>query len=238
MKNAIVVGASSGIGRELPRVLGANGYAVGLAARRVDLLEELAKELPDGSRIQAMDLADPDAAMTDLRRLIASFGDVELFVLNAGVGFPNWDLDWQPERDTIGVNVTGFAATANVAVEHLFKRGGGSLVGISSIAALRGHGEAPAYNASKAFMSNYLTGLRHKFARQKLPITVTDVQPGFVDTAMLKAEGPFWVASPEKAARQIYRAIVRRKKHVYITRRWRLIAWLIKILPDWIAHKI
>ena len=136
------------------------------------------------------------------------------------------------------MNVTVFAATANVAVRHLVAWGGGSLVGISSIAALRGHGEAPSYKASKAFMSNYMTGLRHKFARQNLPIAVTDVQPGFVDTAMLKADDPFWVASPEKAARQIYTAMVRRRKHVYVSRRWRLIAWLIKLLPDWIAHKL
>jgi short-subunit dehydrogenase len=238
MKNAIVVGASSGIGRELARVLAANGYSVGLAARRVDLLRELAKELSTPSRIQEMDVADTQNAMAGLERLIDEMGDVDLFVLNAGVGFPNWDLDWQPERETIAVNVTGFAATANVAVRHLMKRGRGHLVGISSIAALAGHGESPAYPASKAFMSNYMSGLRHKFARQGSPITVTDVLPGFVDTAMLKADDPFWVATPEKAARQIYSAIVGRKKRVYITRRWRMVAWLIRLLPDWIAHKL
>ena len=238
MKNAIVGGASSGVDKELARVLAAEGYTVGMAARRVDLLKELTTELPAESRIEAMDVADSDAAMVDLQCLIAEMGDVELFVLNAGVDFSNWKLDWEPERDTIDVNVAAFAATANVAVQHIVARGGGSLVGISSIAALHGYGEAPAYNASKAFMSNYMGGLRHKFARQNLPITVTDAQPGFVDTAMLKADDPFWVASPEKAVQQIYNAIVRRRKHVYISRRWRLIAWVIKLLPDWIAHKI
>jgi short-subunit dehydrogenase len=54
---------------------------------------------------------------------------------------------------------------------------------------------------------------------------------------MAKSERKFWVASPEKAAKQIFKAIRKGKKHVYVTRRWRLIAWLIKILPDWLAHK-
>ena len=87
-------------------------------------------------------------------------------------------------------------------------------------------------------MSNYLQGLRHKFAKLRLPISVTDVQPGFVDTAMAKADHKFWVASPEKAAQQIFEAIRKRKKHVYVTKRWRIIAWLIKILPDWLIHKV
>lgn len=86
-------------------------------------------------------------------------------------------------------------------------------------------------------MSNYLQGLRHKFDKLRLPIVVTDVQPGFVDTAMAKAERRFWVASPERAARQIFTAIRKRKKHVYVSKRWRMIAWLIKVLPDWLAHK-
>lgn len=238
MKNAIVVGASSGIGRELARVLATNGYGVGLTARRLDLLQELAAELPSPTWVRQMDVSDTESAMKGLSELIDEMGDVELFILNAGVGFTNWDLEWGPESDTIGVNVAGFAATANVAVRHLVKRGGGSLAGISSILALRGYGESPAYGASKAFMSNYLGGLRHTLARQGVSIAVTDVQPGYVDTDLVKNENPFWMATPQKAARQIFNAIRGRRKHVYITRRWRLIAWLFRILPDWIAHRL
>ena len=111
-------------------------------------------------------------------------------------------------------------------------RESGHIVGISSVAAIRGSGNEPAYNASKAFQSNYLQGLRQKFHKLKLPVAVTDVQPGFVDTAMAQGEGLFWVAPPEKAAQQIFNSIRKRRKHVYVTRRWRLIAWLLKILPD------
>jgi short-subunit dehydrogenase len=126
----------------------------------------------------------------------------------------------------------------NVAVAHLEKRGSGHLVGISSLAALRGNRVAPAYAASKAFVSNYLQGVRYRFKKFKLPIVVTDVQPGFVDTRMAKGNRLFWVASPQTAARQIAAAIRGRKQRVYITRRWRLIAWLLKVLPDAVYSKL
>lgn len=237
MKKAIVIGASSGIGRALARVLAEHGYSVGLVARRTDLLSELARQLPTPSFVKAIDVARADQARQQLRELIDEMSDVELFVLNAGIGFVNPQLDWERERDTIDVNVSGFAATANVAVEHLQWRGSGQIVGISSIAALRGNRAAPAYNASKAFISNYLESLRNRFRKGNLPIVVTDVQPGFVDTAMAKGEGVFWAAPPEKAARQIFTAIAKRKEHAYVTKRWRLIAWVLKAAPNWLYHR-
>jgi len=238
MPNAIIIGASSGIGRELARVLASHGYNVGLAARRVELLQQVARDIPTAGFVKMIDISQPAEAMQSLRELIAEMKDVDLFVISSGTGFINPKLEWGPESETIAVNVSGFAAMANVAAEHLQSRGSGQLVGISSIAALRGNGHAPAYSASKAFMSNYARGLRHRFAKLRLPIGVTDVQPGFVDTPMAKGDRKFWMASPEKAAEQIYQAIRKRKKHVYVTRRWRIVAWLVKILPDWVVHRL
>jgi short-subunit dehydrogenase len=236
--NAIVIGASSGIGLELARLLSASGYGIGLVARRGDLLQELARELTTPVWTKTLDLARTDEAMSGLRELIAEMKDVELFVISAGIGFINPELEWEPERATIAVNVTGFAAAANVAMEHLKQRGSGHLVGISSIAALRGGPEAPAYGASKAFVSNYLEGLRMMVRRKDLPIIITDVKPGFVATRMAQSDRQFWVASPAKAARQTFDAIRRRKRHVYVTRRWRLIAWLMKLAPDWAYRRV
>ena len=165
-------------------------------------------------------------------------GDVDLIILSSGVGFINHDLDWAKEKETIDVNVAGFAIMANVAMHHFLLKGSGHLVGISSIAAIRGDDTAPAYNASKAFISNYLAGLRKKISKAGLPIVVTDVQPGFVDTAMAKGDGLFWVASPQKAAQQIYKAIKKKKKHVYVTKRWKLIGWLMKTMPEFIYNRM
>lgn len=238
VKKAIIIGATSGIGKELAKVVSLNNYIVGLAGRRNHLLDELKKGLPNTSYIKHIDIAKPDEAMKQLKDLISEMGDVDLIVISSGVGFINNDLHWSNERETIAVNVSGFTAMANVAMHHFLLKGSGHLVGISSIAALRGDGSSPAYNASKAFMSNYMEGLRKKLAKINSSIVVTDIQPGFVDTALARGEGLFWVASPQKAAKQIFNAIERKKKQAYITKRWRLIAWLMKTVPEFIYNKM
>lgn len=237
MKKAIIIGATSGIGRELARLMAGCGYTVGIAGRRLELLQELQREFPGQMHIKRIDVTQP-AAMGQLKELISEMGGTDLVVISSGTGFVNKDLEWGKEKETIDVNVTGFAAMANVSFEHFRAAGAGQLVGISSIAAIRGSGEGPAYNATKAFVSNYLEGLRQNAAKAGLPITVTCIEPGLVDTAMAKGEGLFWVAPPQKAARQIFKAIEAKKMHAYVTKRWRLIAWLLKCLPARLYCKI
>lgn len=229
---AIVIGASTGIGRELAKVLAENGYAVGVASRQADLLEQLAREMPGGALVRRMDVSNVDEARRTLREMIAAMGGVDLVVVNSGIGVHNPALDWEPEKATIDVNVIGFAAMAVVAMNHFLERGVGHLVGVSSVAAILGHGDVPSYGASKAFVSSFLRSLRHRVRKLGLPITVTTIEPGFVDTALIRGRPTFWMASPRKAAEQIYRAIRRRRTHAYITRRWRLVAWLMKAMPE------
>jgi short-subunit dehydrogenase len=238
MKKAIVIGASSGIGRELSKILSRNQYMVGVMARRVHLLEELRIEIGNDVFVEQIDVSDADSAKDRLTKLIEKMGGVELVVISAGIGYLNPELDWTFEKETIKTNVTGFAAVANVAVNHFLEKSSGHLVGISSIAALRGGRESPAYNASKAFVSNYLEGLRQKVRKLDLPITITDIKPGFVKTAMAKGDGIFWAADAEKAAIQICDAIERREASVYITRRWRLVAWILRLLPRFIYERL
>jgi short-subunit dehydrogenase len=232
MKKAIIIGASSGIGKSLAQTLAKDGYMVGLAARRFSLLLDLQQEIGNQTLVKQIDVSNISEAMFRFSELIQEMDGVDLIIISAGTGFMNPELDWDKENETIAVNVMGFAAIANVAIQHFLKKGTGHLVNISSIAAIRGSGSAPAYNASKAFESNYLDGLRNKIAKLGVPITITDLQPGFVDTAMAQGEGLFWVASPEQAARQIHHAIRRKKKHAYVTKRWRLIAWFLRFAPD------
>ncbi len=236
MKKAIIIGATSGIGKELAKLLSIEGYSLGISGRRLHLLEELKTELSTHTYIQDMDVSDSNS-IKGLQNLIAAMNGVDLIIISAGTGSVDPDLPWDKEKETIGTNVLGFAAMANVAYHHFNQKGSGHLVGISSIAAIRG-GDAPAYSASKAFVSNYLQSLRYVISKSKASITVTDIQPGFVDTAMAKAPNLFWVASPQKAAIQIYETIKKKKKHAYITKRWRLIAWALKLMPDFIYEKI
>ena len=87
-------------------------------------------------------------------------------------------------------------------------------------------------------MSNYLEGMRCLVARRRVHVHVTDVRPGLVDTAMAQGEGLFWVQPPAKAAAQILQAIHRKRRIVYVTRRWALVAGLLKVLPEWLYRKI
>jgi short-subunit dehydrogenase len=238
MKTAIIAGGSLGIGRALAHILAGDGYRVAIVARREKLLLELQREIGAACVVRQCDVAETDRAMQVFGELVQELGRVDLVVNCAGVGFLNPELDWDKERQTISVNVAGFAAFANAAMRHFLAQGSGHLVNISSIAALCGSGICPAYNASKAFESLYLDGLRQRVRKSGLPITVTDIQPGFVDTAMSQGERLFWVASPEKAARQIYQAIKKRRRHAYVTRRWRLVAWLLRWTPAWICDRL
>lgn len=242
MQTVIIIGASSGIGRALALDFARAGYAVGITARRGELLQNLAVEIEtQGGKafIQKMDIADTQVAMRLLEDLIEQMNGADIIVINAGIGENSSKLSWEKETRTIGVNVSGFAAMANVAMHHFLDRRKGHLVGISSLAGERGNRIAPAYAASKAFVSNYLQGLRNYAVKNDAHITVTDIKPGFVKTPMTaKNDRMFWAASAEKAARQIFMAIHHKRSLVYVTKRWRLVAWLLRTLPDWLYNRV
>lgn len=231
MRKVIIIGATSGIGRALVQLFSAQGFEVGLMGRREALLQEIMRELPGKAYAKAVDISETAVAIERLNELLNEMGRVDVIVVSAGVGFINDGLEWLPERETIATNVCGLAAVCNTAMNFFAKQGTGQLAAISSIAAIRGNSSAPAYAASKAFVSNYLEGLRGWAYKKNLPITVTEIQPGFVDTAMAQGDGLFWVEPVEKAARLIYRAICMKRSHVYVSGRWRLIAWLLRSLP-------
>jgi len=229
MPNAIIVGASSGIGRALAREL-SREYDLGLAARRVDRLTAVGEDV-GGAHVAKIDVTEDDARER-FDELVESMGGVDLVVLSSGIGRYNPDLEWDDERDTIDVNVSGFTAIATAAMERFDEQGSGHLVGISSVASEIGSPALPAYSASKAFVSRYLEGLRYRASRADAKVAVTDVRPGFVDTPMSPQSDRFWECSPETAASQIARAIRKRKDVAYVTRRWWLVSKALGLLPD------
>jgi short-subunit dehydrogenase len=236
MKTAVVIGATSGLGRALAVALSAAGFTVGATGRREHLLASLQEEIAGPVFTQQLDVTSAHAGAS-LEALLQRMGGVDLVVISAGTGSVEAGLPWAAEKLTIETNVLGFTAMANVAYHHFEQRGAGHLVGISSVAAVRG-GPVPAYNASKAYVSNYLQGLRLLAVKSGLAITITDVKPGFVDTAMAQAEKPFWMVSAEVAAQQILEGIAQGREHLYVTKRWRLVAWLLKSLPDFLYHRL
>ena len=236
MKQAIIVGASSGLGWELAIQLADKGYQLGLMARREDLLNELSAKLPGSHFVQVTDVTQAEQSQQQLQDLINLMGDVELIVLSSGVGLFEKKLDWAVEREMIDVNVRGFAALAIVAYEHFVQRGGGHLAGISSVASHIFGGLTLTYHATKAFVSNYLAGMRSRAARTKLPITITTIEPGFVKTPMVQGN-PVWMAPVEKGVAQMVKGLMSKKNHFYITKRWRLVTWVLYLMPEWFLRK-
>lgn len=236
-QSAIIVGASSGIGEALARQLHQAGWRVGLLARRIDRLSAIAAELGSDVSMGFIDIAKEGCAKA-FHQMATSMGGVDLVVLSAGCGYLNPDHELAPDRETVAVNVSGFMEIATEAFVYFEQRGRGHLAAITSVAALRGNADGAAYAASKAFQSVYLDGLRDSARQKKLAICVTELQPGFVDTAMMKTRVPLSpmlrrlvVSDATTAARQMLRAIQRRKKHAYITKRYALIAFFAKLLP-------
>jgi short-subunit dehydrogenase len=231
MKKAIIIGATSGIGRGLAKLLVANDYKVGITGRRTELLEKLKAENPGSFFIQTLDVTETKKAVEELEELTVKLGGLDLLILSSGTGEINNGLDFEIEKRTIDTNIVGFTCIADWSFKYFENQKSGHLVAISSVGGLRGSRQAPAYNATKAYQINYLEGLRQKANKLKKQIFITDIRPGLVDTEMAKGTGLFWVMPVEKTVRQIFVAIQKKRKIAYVTKRWGVIATILKLIP-------
>ncbi|MCU7549700.1 SDR family NAD(P)-dependent oxidoreductase [Chitinophagaceae bacterium LB-8] len=236
-KKIIVVGATSGIGKEISILYARQNHLIGITGRRKELLKEIQSQFPQNIQIACFDVMDQDNRK-HIDGLIHQLGGLDLIIYNAGYGNPSAELNWETEEITTRTNVNGFVAIVYHCFQYFVQQGYGQIALTSSIGALRGNSLAPAYSASKAYMSNYAEGLNIKAERLKKQIVITDIKPGFLGTKTVKVPGHFWVAPPRKAARQIIRAIEKKKRVVYITKRWWLIAQILKILPFWVYKRL
>lgn len=226
----IIIGASSGIGKEMALLYASAGHRVGVTGRRKELLQEIKSSFPDKIFASCFDVTGTGNIL-HLQNLVAELGGLDLLVYNAGIGEPSKDLLPEIEMKTVQTNVFGFVEIVSFAFNYFVQQGRGQIAVTSSVAALRGNSHTPAYSASKAFMSNYAEGLNMKAYRSKKDVVVTDIRPGFINTKTTKEHRRFWVTSCEKAAKQILAAIERRKRINYITRRWWIVAQVLKFLP-------
>ena len=238
MKKIIIIGATSGIGRGLAEVYSQEDYLIGITGRRENLLEEVCARDKDKLFYQVCDITDTQATISSLETLTQKMGGMDILIICAGTGELNPELSYQLEEPTLLTNVIGFTNIADWGFRYFEQQKSGHLVTISSVGGTRGSGIAPAYNASKAYQINYTEGLRKKTAKLPYPIYITDVRPGFVDTAMAKGEGLFWITPLDKAVQQIYRAILRRRKVAYVSKRWKYVALLLKMIPASIYCKM
>lgn len=238
-RTAIVIGASSGIGQEVARLLIADGWTVGVAARREEKLQQLKAEAMPGQRVETAQLdVTSENAPERLRELITRLGGMDLFFYSPGIGKVNRELLTDIELATAETNVVGFTRMIGAAYHYFVEAGGGHIAAISSIAGTMGLGPAPAYSASKAMQATYLQALEQLINRQKQDIHITDIRPGFVDTALLTGRHYPMMLKPEKVAKEIVWAI-KHKKHVRIVDwRYRLLTLLWRCIPKWLWRRL
>lgn len=239
MKKMIIIGATSGIGESLARLAVHKGYIVGGTGRRLERLEQLREELGENFHFREMDVAQKMNASSQLLSLIEELDGMDIIVLNAGISSHPASSVISMEQEIIDVNVGGFVQLFGEAFQYFRQKKHGQIVGISSIAGLFGSSRAAPYSASKAFISTYMQAYRQRCNQAGFDITITDVKPGFVKSEMIDGKkGLFWVAETDKAVKQMLTDIEKKKSYSYITRRWRFVAWLIKLTPNWIIDRL
>lgn len=236
MKKVLIVGVTSGIGLALAELMMKSGYLVIGAGRNIDALNKIQLQNQDTFIPLQLDVCQPETIETILQNGIEKAGGLDICVISSGVSIRNPLLDWEVEEKVISTNVVGFSQVAIFAANYFKKQKSGHIVGISSIAKYFGNPN-PAYNATKAFEATYLDGLRMRLERNN--INVTTVLPGFVETPMTEDQPRrFWSAEPEKAAKQFLKAIEKKKRFVFITKRWRLFSWILPLMPYTLVSKI
>ncbi|MFO1408652.1 MAG: SDR family NAD(P)-dependent oxidoreductase [Steroidobacteraceae bacterium] len=237
-RSIFITGASSGIGEALAVEYARRGWNVAIAARRVERLEALATRLRElgAARVLpvALDVTDFDGIATALAGAAAELGRLDVVVVNAGVGYtvPAGRGRFDLVKKTIDTDLTGAIATVEQALPLLRAQGDGHIVGITSIAGVRGMPMMGAYSAAKAGLHRYLQSVRAEVRGE--PIAVTELAPGYIDTDMNRGmkNRPF-VIPVERGAAIMATLIERRVSHAYVPRwPWTLVAPVLRLLPD------
>lgn len=235
MKRAIIIGASSGMGKEVSQLLLADGWQIGIGARRMDALQELQTLSPQQVVTAAIDVMSDDAPQR-LEQLIASNGGMDLFFLASGIGKQNPNLESEIEFRTVATNGMGFTRMVDTAFNWFATHGGkGQIAVISSIAGVKGLGMAPSYSATKAFQNTYIEALQQLAHMRHLDISFTDIRPGFVKTDLLN-DGKNYplLMNKDFVSRQIVKAIYRKKSVQIIDWRYRILVFFWHLIPRWL----
>ena len=252
-KRAIVMGATSGIGQEVARLLAANGYEVGIAGRREERLVQMAQATPGIVTHRQIDVTKEDAP-TELQKLIDELGGMDLYFHSSGIGWENVALDADKELKTVETNGVGFVRMVSAAynwfaeqrADEAKQRAEGDeqragdkerkarIACITSIARTRGLGAAPAYSATKRMQAHYLECLSQQARMRHLNIGITDIRPGFVATDLIAGSHFPLQLKAEDVARTIVRAIERGSEVVTIDWRYRLLVAAWQLIPRWL----
>ena len=244
-QSILITGASAGIGRALAFAFARRGYALALAARRVESLTSLRAELESshpGVRVElaALDVNQTETVKPVVEELAQRLGGLDIVVANAGIGDgagPVGTGDFRRDAAVIHTNVLGAMATLDAAIAVFRRQKRGQVVAVSSVASARGLPGAGAYSASKAAIAVYADAARAEL--HHTPITVTTIYPGYIDTDMNRRmkSRPFLV-TVEDGAERIAKRIEQRVQQAAVPGfPWALMMWLLRRLPTGMMAK-
>ena len=223
---------------EVARLLLADGWQLGVAARREAPLQQLKATAPDRVELMTIDVTHPDAGER-LQALISQLGGMDLYFHASGIGKQNRTLEADIELRTVDTNAVGFTRMIGTAFRYFAQKGKGHIAAITSIAGTKGLGPAPAYSATKALQATYLQALEQQTHQRRLNIRFTDIRPGFVDTALLNGTFKYpMLMKPEAVARDIVSSI-RRQRHVrVIDARYRIMTFFWRLILNCIWRRM
>ena len=239
----MITGASSGIGRGLAVEFARRGAKIGLVARRVELIEEVVREVEAaGSQALALpaDVQDAASMVAAAEKLNEELGPIDILIANAGIG-PTRDaakLNAEEVAGVMNVNVIGASNSAAAVIPGMVARGSGQLVIISSLAAYRGLPRSAAYCASKAAVSAFFESLRLDLEPRGIDVTI--IHPGFIKTPLTDgrdAQMPF-LLELDDAVRKMARAIEKRRKRYSFPWQLATIVRVGMVMPIWMYDQI
>ena len=236
MKHAVIVGATSGMGREVALILVKEGWHVGIAGRREDILMQMRDQYPQSIEYEVIDITREDAPIR-LENLIGKLGGMDLYLHSSGYGRINPDLDPTIEKEVVRTNINGFVAMTIHAFHYFKEQNGGHLAAITSVAGRRGMGLNAAYSSSKRFQMTYLTSLAQLSHNGKYNIRITDIQPGFVKTDFLHHSYPMVMKTPY-VARKIVRGLSKGKRLIIVDWRYRIVSYVWHMIPSRIWERM
>ncbi len=236
-KRAIIVGATSGIGMEVAKVLGEQGWSIGIAGRRTELLQQLQAQDANIVAHRQIDVNEPEATVA-LEKLIDEMGGMDLYFHSSGIGFQNPALDMEKEVNTAATNVVGDTRMLNEAFKYFAAHAEkpGHIAVISSIAGTKGLGAAPAYSASKRYVNHYLECLTQLCTIRGIKhLHIHDIRPGFVRTALL-GDGRFYPMQlePRPVAEEIVRGINKNRSIITVDWKYRVLVFFWRMIPRWL----
>lgn len=235
MLKVFITGASSGIGKALAELYAAQGARLGLCARRGEPLESLATRWPEQIACYPLDVTDVLAVRDAANQFIARYGVPDVVIASAGVSvgtLSEYTEDLEVIRRVMDINFFGMVATFSPFIAAMRAAGCGRLVGIASLAGIRGLPGAEAYCASKAAVIGYLESLR--LVLRDSGVKVVTVSPGYIRTPMTAVNRfpmPFMI-SADAAARTIARVIAKGHRHAVLPWQMALVARILSVLPN------